>query len=66
MTGDLAQTSPMTETTGGLGAVLARITASGTHDDGQLLAQLVDELRPDDADDTAQATKNLRHQSLDF
>jgi site-specific recombinase len=50
----------MPEATGGLGAVLARITASGTHDDGQMLAQLVDELRPDDADDTAQAVKNLQ------
>lgn len=60
MTATLAQTPSMTETTGGLGSVLARIAASGAHDDGQLLGQLVDELRPDDADDTAQAVKNLQ------
>jgi site-specific recombinase len=54
----------MTDTSGGLDAVLARVAASGVHDDGQLLAQLVDELRPDDADDTPQAVKNL--QALQF
>jgi len=50
----------MNDMNGGLAAVLGEISALGRHDDGELLAELVAELRPPHADDAAQALKNLQ------
>ena len=50
----------MTDSTNTLTDILDRIAASAASGDGTLLAALVDEVRPDDASDGAQATKNLQ------
>ena len=50
----------MTDSTDTLTDILDRIAASAASGDGTLLAALVDEVRPDDASDGAQATKNLQ------
>lgn len=50
----------MTDTPDTLTCILDRIAASAAIDDGSLLAALVDQIRPDNASDVVQATKNLQ------